>query len=142
MKMSFIDKWIFGDIFSPPDERDKLPPVYGGDAVSPGTAATINCYSMSAANRLIDRFIAERHGERDTDWKREIEYFVNESEITEFTIRAIGIVTASDEKHTYYFDVSQPMEASMNLVKVMTKYENTEKGSLLGTFIKALKIRR
>jgi len=115
-----IDKYVFRDIFSPPNEKDSMPPVYGGDAASPETATTVNCYSMPVANRLIDRFISERQGEKDTAWKREVEYFVNKPEITEFTIRAIGIVTTSGESHTYYFDVSQPMGASMNLVKVMT----------------------
>ena len=128
--MSFINKWLFGNIFSPPKEKDNKPPVYGGDAESPQTAATINCYSMPAANRLIDRFISKERGEKDVDWKRNIEYFVDKPEITEFTIRAIGITTASGESRTSYFDVSQPMGASMNLIGLMTEKENPKKGSL------------
>ena len=90
--MGFIDRWLFGDIFSPPNDRENKPPVYGGDAVSPEAAANINCYSMPAANRLIDRFISIQHGEKNIGWKQDIEYFMNKPEITEFTIRAIGFL--------------------------------------------------
>ena len=89
------------------------------NSVPPESIAKINCYSMPVAHRLIDRFISNHHGENYVDWKPEIEYFVNSPEDTEFTIRAIGIVNTSGESHTYYFDVSQPMGASMSLVNAM-----------------------
>ena len=103
--------------------------------MSPEAAANINCYSMPAANRLIDRFISIQHGEKNIDWKRGIEYFMNKPEITEFTIRAIGIVTVSGASHTYYFNVSQPMGASMRLVSLMSE----ENVSFLNRYFKVLK---
>ena len=50
--MGFIDS-LFGRK-SASKETNKLPPIYGGDALSPNTAAVINCASMDLANHLID----------------------------------------------------------------------------------------
>ena len=93
-------------------EFDKFPPVYGGDAMEPQTAAIINCASMVTAQHIIDHFISECHGKKDEDWRRNIEYFVNEEEIPEFTIRAIVITTPSRENLTYYFNIARPINAT------------------------------
>jgi hypothetical protein len=110
---------IFGKKSLSPKEMDKMPAIYGGDATSPQTAATINCAAMSTAHHLIDRFISERHGQKDIDWKRGIEFFVNEPGIPEFTVRAFGVATTSGESHTYYFNVGRPMDATKKLLKMM-----------------------
>ena len=60
---------LFGKKSHSPEEMDKKPPIYGGDATSAQTAAIINCASMGTANLLTDRFISERHGQKDADWK-------------------------------------------------------------------------
>lgn len=98
---------------------DKLPPVYGGGATSPYAAVTINWASMQMAHHLIDRFISERHGRKDVDWNRSIEFFVNEVRVPEFTVSAIGVKTASGKNLTYYFNVGRPMNATKNLMKMV-----------------------
>lgn len=100
-------------------EMDKMPPIYDGDATSPQTAATLNCAAMDTAHQLIDRFISERHGKKDIDWKPEIEFFVNEPGISEFTVRAFSITTTSGGIYTYYFNVVRPMNATKKLMKMM-----------------------
>jgi len=110
---------LFGKKSASPKEMDKMPPIYGGDAMSPQTAATINCAAMSTAHHLIDRFISERHGQKDIDWKRGIEFFVNEPGIPEFTVRAFAVTTTSGESYTYYFNVARPMNATKKLMKMM-----------------------
>ena len=87
--------------------------------MSSQTAATINCAAMSTAHLLIDGFISERHGQKDTDWKRGIEFFVNEPNIPEFTVRAFGMTTKSGERYTYYFNVGRPMNATKKLMKMV-----------------------
>ena len=87
--------------------------------MSSQTAATINCAAMSTAHLLIDGFISERHGQKDTDWKRGIEFFVNEPGIPKFTVRAFGITTKSGENQTYFFNVERPMNATKKLIKMM-----------------------
>ena len=114
---------LFGKLFgkkSPlPKNQDAFTPIYGGDALSPQTAAIVNCASMPAANRLIDRFISERHGQKDIDWNRGIEFFVNDPGIPEFTVRAFGVTLKSDKNLTYFFNVSQPINATKDLIMMM-----------------------
>ena len=51
--------------------------------------------------------------------KGEIEFFVNEPGIPEFTVRAFADTTASGESHTYYFNEARPMNATKKLMKMM-----------------------
>jgi hypothetical protein len=99
--------------------EDDIPTICGGDALSVETPATINCAAMSTAHLLINKFISERHGQKDTDWEAECEFFVNEPNIPKFTVRAFGITTKSGGTYTYYFDVARPMNATKRLVKMM-----------------------
>lgn len=101
--------------------KEEMPPIYGGDAKAVETAAIINCAAMSTAHMLIDRFISELHGRKGSDWNRGIEYFVRDSDIPEFTVRAIGVTTTTGETITYYFNIARPMNATKNLVKAMGK---------------------
>ena len=110
---------LFGKKSPSPKEMNKMPPIYGGDATSPLNPATINCAAMSLAHHLIDRFISERHGQKDIDWKRGIEFFVNEPGIPEFTVRAFAVSTTSGESRTYYFNVARPMNATGKMMKMM-----------------------
>ena len=119
--------WLFDLLFGkkPPKKlppilgKDDIPTICGGDAGSVETVATVICASMSTANLLIDKFISERHGEKNTDWEAECEFFVNETNIPKFTVRAFGISTKSGETYTYYFDVARPMNATKKLIKMM-----------------------
>ncbi len=114
-------KWLFGKNTPPSKRVDENPPIYGGDAVTPQTSAILNCYAMSTANYLIDRFISELHGQKDCDWKRSLEFFVNAPGVPEFTVRAIRIITSSGEKLTYYFNGARPMNGTKKLLKAMGK---------------------
>lgn len=116
--MGLLDM-LFGKKSLSLKEMDKMPPIYGGDASSFQTAATINCAAMSTAHHLIDRFISKRHGQKDVEWKRETEFFVNEPNIPKFTVRAFVVTTTSDESHTYYFNMARPMNANKKLMKMM-----------------------
>lgn len=111
-------KMLFGKKPLSIKEMDKMPPIYGGDAASLKTAATINCASMSTAHRLIDRFISERHGKKDTDWKHGISFFGSGPGIPNYTVRAYVVTTTSGKSHTYYFNEARPMNATKNLMKL------------------------
>jgi hypothetical protein len=115
-------------------KKDEMPAIYGGDAKSVKTAAIINCTAMSTAHLLIDQFISEIHGPKESDWKRSVEYFVRDLNIPEFTVRAIGVITTSGEMRSYYFNISRPMNASKKLIKAvseMTKYSVPRKHRIL-----------
>jgi hypothetical protein len=118
--MRFFER-LFGKKSPPASAKEEIPPIYGGDARLAETAAIINCAAMSTAHILIDRFISELHGQKDSDWKRSIEYFVRDSNISEFTIRAIGVIITSGEIFTYYFNVTRPMNATKKLLKALEK---------------------
>jgi len=105
---------LFGNRLKPKD-KDDAPPIYGGNGSSPDDAAVVNCASMSIAHHLIDKFISERHGEKAVDWDRGAEYFVNEPDIPEFTVRAITVNTIANESPTYFFDISRPISAAKKL---------------------------
>ena len=112
---------LFGEKSPLPKETDKMPPIYGGDATSAETAATINCAAMSTAHLIIESFICKHHGQKNTDWKPEIDFFVNKPSIPEFTVRAFTVTTKSDERHTFYFNVARPMSTTKKLMKMMGK---------------------
>lgn len=86
---------------------DDLPPVYGGDGSTPNNAVVINCASTGMANHLIDDFLSKKHGRKDADWKRTIEFFVNGEDIPFDTIRAVGIETRDGKTLTYNFDIGR-----------------------------------
>lgn len=112
-------KTIFGKKTNSLNDLRKMPPVYGGDAQSVKTAAIINCAAMSTANDLINHFISELHGQKDADWKRSVEFFVNDSCVPEYTVRAIGVNLVTGEKITYFFNLARPMSATKKLMKAM-----------------------
>lgn len=114
--------------------KSKLPPIYRGDGFSFQTPAIVNCASMSMANRLIDQFISQRHGQKDVDWERQIEFFVNAQGIPKFTVRAIGVKANTGQGPTYYFNVARPMNATKKLMGMdgmrespLAEVENEEK---------------
>ena len=116
--MGLLDLFFGGKSPSPQD-LDKLPPIHGGDALSPQTAAIVNCASMNLANILINSYITERHGKMDADWKRVAESFVNQPSIPEFSVRRVSISTSSKEIYDYYFNLARPMNATQ---KMMASY--------------------
>jgi len=110
---------IFGSSTSKRNPNDDKPPLYGGDGSNSEEAVVVNCASMGMANHLMDRFISERHGTKDQDWKRSMGMFVNGPEIEDFSIRCIGIETSNSENVAYYFDVTRPMNGTKNVAKLM-----------------------
>jgi hypothetical protein len=72
-------------------EAQNTPLIYGGDGMSEKTAAVVNCGSMGYAKLLIDQFISEQLGQKDTDWKHLAAAFVKPPGLPEFTVRAIGV---------------------------------------------------
>lgn len=113
---------IFDKLFGTSKNRNPLddkPPMYGGDGSSASEAVVVNCASMSTANHLIDRFISERHGKRDDNWKRGVEMFDNSTNQSEFTIRMISVECKDGTVAKYYFNVSRPMAATKKLAKMM-----------------------
>ena len=96
--------------------QSKLPPIHGGDGSSAQTPAVVNCASMSMANHLIDQFISLRHGPKDVSWNRDVELFVNEPGIPDYTVRAIVVKLTTGEGPTYYFNVGRPMNATKELM--------------------------
>ncbi len=94
-------------------------PILGGDGLSPQSALILNCSSMGVARHLINKFISDRHGEINIDWKPSIEYFVTAEGIPEFSIRAYGIKLNNEDGHTYYFDVSHQHRNEMKIAKMM-----------------------
>jgi hypothetical protein len=116
---------IFSEIYESlfgKSEKQKLaekPSTFGGDGTSPEEAVVVNCASMSMANRIIDDFISDRHGEKGDDWSREFEMFHNSPMEDGPTIRMIGVKMSNDESHNYYFNVSRPMGATMDLINML-----------------------
>lgn len=115
-------KRMFGKKTTSLRDLGNNPPIYGGDAKSIKSAAIINCAAMSTAHHLIDRFISELHGQKDSDWTRGIEYFVNDPNVPEFTVRAIGVNSKAGEKTIYFFNVARPMSATKKLLKTLGKF--------------------
>lgn len=97
---------------------DDKPDLYGGDGSSPAQAVVVNCAHMSMANHLIDRYISERHGQKDVNWERELEMFDDSPNIPEFTVRMIVVKCSDGTLLNYYFNISRPMSATKNLAKM------------------------
>jgi hypothetical protein len=76
---------------------------------------------MSTAHHLIDHFISELHGQKDSDWTRSMEYFVSDPSLPEFTVRAIGVSLKAGEHIIYFFNVARPMNATKKLLKALGK---------------------
>lgn len=108
--MGFLNA-LFGKKPSRPDYT-KFPAIHGGDGLSPTTPAIINCASMSVANHLIDQFISKHHGEKNVNWDRNGEFFVNVADLPEFTVRAIHVATNSESEPTYYFNLERPIRVA------------------------------
>jgi hypothetical protein len=117
--MGLLD-WLFGKTRNAGAQQneDSLPPLYGGDGSSVEDAVVVNCASTGMANQLIDQFIAQRHGEKDRDWERVVEAFVNGDDLPVDTIRAIGIVTNDRKAMTYYFDIGRVIRAMDAMAKL------------------------
>ena len=113
--MSLFSKLVGGrDAIDPPES-----PFSGGDGSDLSHAVVVNCASMTVANALIDGYVSERHGRPGDDWVRGVEFFVGSLEISPYTVRSIGIKCRSGVTHTYFFDVSRPMDATKNLAKAI-----------------------
>lgn len=116
---------IFSEIYesmfgkSEKEKLDEKPPTFGGDGTSPEEAVVVNCASMSMANRIIDDFISDRHGEKGEGWSRNFEMFHNSPMEDGPTIRMIGIKLSDDESRDYFFNVSRPMGATMDLINML-----------------------
>jgi hypothetical protein len=115
---NFIEK-LFGRKSSKVKRDENFKPITGGDGLTPKSSVTLNCSSMGMGNHLIEKFITERHGGKNIEWKPTIEYFVNADDIPKFTIRAYGIDLSNGEAQTYYFNISRPHNNEMNMVKMM-----------------------
>ncbi|MEX0608812.1 MAG: hypothetical protein WD016_10690 [Balneolaceae bacterium] len=113
--MGLFNKF-FGSSKSNKNPLDDKPPIYGGDGTTEENAAVINCASMGTANQLINRFIAENHGEFEKDWNRTIEHFLNSEKSTAPQIRVIGVKCSDGTSHQYYFDVSRPMKVANKML--------------------------
>jgi len=87
------------------------PPIYGGDGKSQENAVVINCASIGMANSLINRFLSEKYGVLDKDWKRSVEFYIHTENNNSPKIRVIGIETTDETKIQYFFDLSRPMKA-------------------------------
>ena len=118
--MGLFDK-LFGGGKKKRNPLDDKPPIYGGDGSSVDQAVVINCASMGMANRLIDNWIAERHGQEGTDWTRGVEMFLDSAESDPPTLRSIGVQTQNGQSANYVFNVGRPMRASMKLYGMMSQ---------------------
>jgi hypothetical protein len=116
--MGLFDK-LFGKKYTKIKVDENFKPITGGDGLAPQSAAILNCASQGMANHLIDKFIKERHGEKNFEWSPTIEYFVNEDDIPKYTIRAYGIELSNGETQTYYFNIGRPHNNEMNMAKLM-----------------------
>ena len=102
------------------NNKDDLPPLfYGGDALSPKTAAILNCASMRSAYQLMDRFVSKQHGQKGVNWEPCMSYFVDDPSVPPYTIRAFSITVNQDKSLTYFFNVSTPINETKALMKVM-----------------------
>jgi hypothetical protein len=106
---------LFGKKLLSPDEMNKLPPIYGGDATSAKKAAIINCFSMDLAEIIMDEFISNQHGKKDSHWSHESIALLMKPEYT----RATQITTRQGKSYVYYFNISRPLKASVNLMKML-----------------------
>lgn len=112
-----IKEWLFGTKGTPHPDADK-PPMFGGDALTPQTAITVNCASMAMANSLITDFITERHGPEGQGWVDGIESFVRVEGIPDFTVRAVGFKDSTGLVKTYYFKIARPMAATKKMMGI------------------------
>jgi len=113
--MGFFNK-IFGRSKPSKKSFDDKPPIYGGDGTTEQNAVVINCASMGMANNLMDRFISERHGDKETDWNRTVEFFLNSDQQSTPEIRFLGIKCNNGDEHQYYFNVSRPMNVANKIL--------------------------
>lgn len=96
-------------------ENKSESPYLGGDGLSVENPVYINCASGNMAQHLIDRFISDKHGKKDEDWKMGVSFTLN-SDITKCgMVKAIGI-KAGEEELNYFFDLSRPMANMEKLV--------------------------
>jgi len=101
------------------DPADQNPPLYGGDGLTAETAVIVNCASMATADTLINRFIAQKHGQQA--WQRGVEMTLTPAASPSRTVRSVAIILADKTQTTYYFDVTRPAAATTKLVQLMTK---------------------
>lgn len=113
--MGLFNKY-FGKSKSNKNLLDDKPPIYGGNGTSEEEAAIINCASMGLANRLMNKFISEKHGEVEKDWNRTIELFLTSEELKTPRIRLIGVKCSDGTEYQYYFDVSRPMNVANKML--------------------------
>lgn len=113
--MGLFNKF-FGNPGSNKNSSDDKPPIYGGDGTSEEDAAIINCASMGTANRLMDRFISDKHGELEKDWNRTVEFFLKSESPNATKIRVIGIKCSDGSEYKFYFDVTRPMKVANKML--------------------------
>jgi len=122
--MGLFDK-LFGRNKKQGHPVDGKPPAFGGDGSTAEEAVVVNCASMGMANRIIDNWISERHGEKGDDWKRTVEMFLDHGQSYPPTLRLIGVETKEEEEPRYVFNIGRPMGATMKLDEIL----NEDKGS-------------
>lgn len=84
-------------------------PFLGGNGMNSKNPVFINCASSAMANSLMDKFISEKHGIKNTDWNQTMSMSLN-SDITECGIIKSISIKSKDESFVYYFDLSRPMK--------------------------------
>lgn len=81
----------------------------GGDGLTEFKPVFINCASNSMASSLIERFISEKHGEKNIDWVENMSMSLS-SNITECGLVKCLTISSQNNSYTYYFDLSRPMK--------------------------------
>lgn len=86
-----------------------LTPYLGGDGLKPENPIIINCSSDAMASHLLERYISDKHGVKETDWLYGMS-FTLKSKSTECGMVKAVIVNVNKEEYTYYFDFSRSMK--------------------------------
>ena len=111
--MGFLDR-LFGKSSSKSEQT-----IYGGDGLTPETAAIVNCASLKMANLIMDNFISKKHGKKDHNWKWTVSCSLS---VDGPSIRRIVISTTDVENISYYFNVDRPEKATDALLKELGLY--------------------
>lgn len=96
-------------------QEEEFSPYKGGDGLSKDSPVFINCASIGMANFLIDRFISEKHGVKNSDWNQTMSMTLK-SKITECGMVKSIVINSANESYTYYFDISRPFKNPINRI--------------------------
>jgi len=69
------------------------------------------------ANFEIDYFLTQRHGEKEKDWKRTMEFFLKESP----NIKRVLIEETGGETLSYFFDLTRALGITKRMVDDLFK---------------------